>query len=374
MIEADTEFVPDNDNHLELRSSSLILNEDAPPFAAVMNSPVDTSVMLDKDSSEDQLLEQDIEELSGSILRESNDVVRIVDEDEDRKSDAEGGETAVFAKDKNIFVLSWAGRPIFTRYGDDSKLAGFMGVISALISNVQHQKTPDLIKSIICGKMKFVFSIKGPLYFVAVSRKDGESVEKLLEQLDYLNLQILSVLTGGFLKLLESRPTYDLRKLISGTENLMHAMINDFGKDPCYMFNAVRCLRLNPLKRSKIGSILKSSLSVTNASSKNPPSLFSILLAGRNLVSMIRPKDKALHPADLLILINFITNVTSFKSSDSWAPICLPKFNSKGFLYAHVSSFEKDIFFVQLSLQQDAFHTLHLIKDKVQSGNFKGLF
>jgi hypothetical protein len=43
-------------------------------------------------------------------------------------------------------------------------------------------------------------------------------------------------------------------------------------------------------------------------------------------------------------------------------------------LYAHVSSFEKDIFFVQLSLQQDAFHTLHLIKDKVQSGNFKGLF
>jgi hypothetical protein len=38
---------------------------------------------------------------------------------------------------KHFFILSNAGKPIYTRYGDESKLTGYMGVIQAIISFFQ---------------------------------------------------------------------------------------------------------------------------------------------------------------------------------------------------------------------------------------------
>lgn len=35
---------------------------------------------------------------------------------------------------KHFFVLSAAGKPIYSRYGDDSLISGYMGVIQAIIS------------------------------------------------------------------------------------------------------------------------------------------------------------------------------------------------------------------------------------------------
>jgi hypothetical protein len=35
---------------------------------------------------------------------------------------------------KHYFVLSSAGKPIYSRYGDDSIISGYMGVIQAIIS------------------------------------------------------------------------------------------------------------------------------------------------------------------------------------------------------------------------------------------------
>lgn len=35
---------------------------------------------------------------------------------------------------KHFFVLSSAGKPIYSRYGDDSIISGYMGVIQTIIS------------------------------------------------------------------------------------------------------------------------------------------------------------------------------------------------------------------------------------------------
>ena len=35
--------------------------------------------------------------------------------------------------------------------------------------------------------------------------------------------------------------------------------------------------------------------------------------------------------------MNLVDASTSFRSAESWTPICLPKFNDTGFLHAHVS-------------------------------------
>mmetsp|Transcript_53083 Transcript_53083/g.88242 ORF Transcript_53083/g.88242 Transcript_53083/m.88242 type:complete len:107 (+) Transcript_53083:80-400(+) len=41
------------------------------------------------------------------------------------------------SKEKHMFVLSSAGKPIYTRHGDESKLSSLMGVIQAIISFIK---------------------------------------------------------------------------------------------------------------------------------------------------------------------------------------------------------------------------------------------
>lgn len=295
-----------------------------------------------------------------------------IDSSDDEEDGSAGVERPVesryFSKKKNVFILSWSGRPVFTRYGDELQLAGFMGVISAIIANVIHQRTPDMIRSIISGNHKFVFAEKGKLYFVVVTRRLEESVNQILEQIEYLHLQILSVLTAKIGPILEKKPSYDVRSLIYDTDAVIQSMINGFERDPCYLFDSVHSLRLPHARRSRIGGILKSSSVAPNSpgkqSAKNPV-LFSILLAGKKLVTLIRPRHQALHPTDLLILINLVTSWSSFRIGETWTPICLPKFNPSGFLYAHVSFLEEEICLIQLSAQQDSFSLLHANKERI---------
>jgi hypothetical protein len=73
---------------------------------------------------------------------------------------------------KHFFILSSAGKPIYARYGDESRISSYMGVIQALISFFADNN--DTIRCINAGQHRFVFLLKTPLYLVCVSRS-GES-------------------------------------------------------------------------------------------------------------------------------------------------------------------------------------------------------
>lgn len=81
---------------------------------------------------------------------------------------------------KHVFVLSSAGKPIYSRYGNEDKLAWLFGVMQTLVSFVQ--AGDDTIKSIHAGDTLFVFLTKKPLILVAVSKTE-ESVNQLTTQL-----------------------------------------------------------------------------------------------------------------------------------------------------------------------------------------------
>ena len=66
----------------------------------------------------------------------------------------------------HIFVLSSAGKPIFSRYGDESRLAPLVGVLQALVSFTRDRN--DTIRYIKAGAHHVVFVLRGSLYFVAV--------------------------------------------------------------------------------------------------------------------------------------------------------------------------------------------------------------
>lgn len=67
--------------------------------------------------------------------------------------------------------------------------------------------------------------------------------------------------------------------------------------------------------------------------------LYALLVSQSSLITLIRPKDHSIHPADLHILLSTIASTDALRlpNSESWIPICLPRFNSRGFLHAFVS-------------------------------------
>lgn len=247
---------------------------------------------------------------------------------------------ALKSESKHAFVLSWAGRPIFSRFGaDDSALAAFSGVISALIHNVESLDNHGEISFIECNGMRFVFCVKGPVYLLTTSSESSDSTKLLLAQLDIIYLQIVMVLSESFVEILNRKPNYDVRNLLTGSEELLLSLISRFDHDPSFLLEAVPCLRLKLSLRTAMGLIMHDSAK---------DATFGLLIAGGKLVTLVRPKRHALHPVDLLLLINFVTNTQALRKTENWLPICLPKLSPGAYFYAHTCYLATDVCLVLL--------------------------
>ncbi|XP_072308035.1 vacuolar fusion protein MON1 homolog A [Eucyclogobius newberryi] len=231
---------------------------------------------------------------------------------------------------KHVFVLSDAGKPIYTRYGTEEALSSTMGVMMALVSFVEADK--NIIRSIHTDGCKVVFLTKSPLVLVGVSRS-CQSDKELLRELLYIYYQIVSLLTLTQLNhIFKQKQNYDLRRLLAGSEYLTDNLLLRLDRDPGLLLSAVTCLPLPSSSRDVVSSSLQA------AKSKNL--VFSILLAGDRLVTLVRKKDQYLHHIDLHLVFNLVGSSSSFREGEGWTPICLPKFNTAGFFHAHISYLE----------------------------------
>lgn len=98
-------------------------------------------------------------------------------------------------------------------------------------------------------------------------------------------------------------------------------------------------IRILPLQTSIRDTIVSA---IQNNCSKIKNLVFAILIAKSKLIALVRMKKYVIHPADLRIIFNLIDSTENFKYSESWTPICLPKFDSNGYMHAHVSYLTDD--------------------------------
>ena len=185
---------------------------------------------------------------------------------------------------KHVFILSSAGKPIFSRFGDESKLSPVAGVLQALISFVQD--TGDTIRHVCVGQHRIVFLMRGPLYLVAVSTC-GDTVEYLWEQLHYLHAQIISILTSKVEQIFARNASFDLRGLLGGTDRVIRSMIRYANSEPSLLFNAVPCLRVPAAARAELAKVL---------SNRPADTLFAVMIARCHLVQLAKAKRSVLHP------------------------------------------------------------------------------
>lgn len=156
-----------------------------------------------------------------------------------KRYDEEEPNTPAWAQHrKHVFMLSSAGKPIFARFGDESKLSPLAGVLSALIAFVQD--SGDTIRHICCGQHRVVFLMRGPLYLVAVSTC-GDTVPYLWQQLDYLHAQVISILTSKIEQTFQRNASFDLRGLLGGTDRVIRSLIHYAGAEPSLLLQVCCC-------------------------------------------------------------------------------------------------------------------------------------
>ena len=234
------------------------------------------------------------------------------------------------SKRKHFIILSAAGKPIYTRHGDDSLISSYVGIVQTLISF--YKGADDPLQSFTAGGATFVILSQGSLFLVAISRL-RESEAQLRAQLDALYMQILSTLTLPNLNHLFSvRPSTDLRRPLQGTEVLLSSLVDTFTRgSPSTLLSALECLKLRKSHRTVINNTL--------LKHRADKLLYGLVVAASRLVSVIRPKKHSLHPGDLLLIFNMIFEAEGVKAGggESWIPVCLPGFNKNGYLYMFVS-------------------------------------
>ncbi|XP_056131076.1 vacuolar fusion protein MON1 homolog B [Lampris incognitus] len=264
---------------------------------------------------------------------------------------------------KHIFVLSEAGKPIYSRYGSEEALSSTMGVMMALVSFVQ--SGDNIIRSVYSEEHTVVFLQKGPLVLVCVS-SSRQSEQQLRGELLYVYYQIISMLTqASITRIFEHKKNYDLRRLLAGSEKILDGLLNLVDSDPSFLLAAVHCLPLVSSLRDSLSQILQKAIT--------PNLVFSILIAKNQLLTIVQEKtvieDARLEPADVHLLLNLIGASSAFQAGEIWTPICLPLFNPDCYFYAYISYLdppECTVCLLLLSTDKEAFYAVAECKRRIE--------
>jgi hypothetical protein len=133
----------------------------------------------------------------------------------------------------NVIVMSEAGKPIFSKIGSEEEIARQCGLFQAIRTAVNGNKTLNLgeIQSLHSGKLCIVFMTVGSITLVSISDIEGNGVVETEAfarlQLEYIFAQLIFTLTEQVQNIFIHNPGFDLRTMLTFSDNLMHRMLFD---------------------------------------------------------------------------------------------------------------------------------------------------
>ena len=245
------------------------------------------------------------------------------------------------------------------------QLITFMGLLQALVSVVECDNENKL-RHVVAGDHKIVFLHRTHLILVTVSKEPEICVEQLELELNYVYNQIISVVTLSLIdKIFARHHNYDLRNKLTGTEKLLTNIIHRFEYDYGMLLNCANSYPMQPESREQISKLIAQQISPFKYV------IFGLLLYENKLVSLIRPKNKNIHPVDIHLLVNVITGLDAPKTAEfTWYPICLPNFDSNGIMYAYIShldeQFKTSLILLTGLCDTDQSHELNECRKRIQ--------
>lgn len=269
-------------------------------------------------------------------------------------ADVSEEETVLFNHKRHYFILSSAGKPIYSLHGSQDLLIVYSGIIQTIISFYEFggdsNEDSESIQSIESRDQQgnpilFTFLNKSPIFLMSISLDPQSTSMELHLELDFLYNFLLATLSKPFIdKTFSKRANFDLRQVLGSTDiatldSICTGLAN--GTILSQVFGGLECLKIRQSTRSRLESkMLKFKCE----------NMLYALVVGPNgkLIDIMRPKRHTLHTSDLAILFDIIYNTNAFKSAKEesndkqrlttnetyWLPLCLPKFNPTGHLYA----------------------------------------
>ena len=256
---------------------------------------------------------------------------------------------------KHVFIFTSAGKPVFTRYGDEGDFSELFGIMQVLVSMAGSNRDQTL-QYVDLGSHVMYFYTAGELTYVMVTAT-GEVAQSCMRQLQLMHLLVRSALPT-INDLLKEHPGYDVRGLFGTSDvSVLRSLIKRLNNDPSYTMLDIRgegCVRVSHLndgvRKQVVTALLQLRCDASQATQLDGQGneaaagaeeegsggehLYTMLFCREKLVAGISPVGDPLHPQDLLVLLNFVHCVTR-QGSDSWAPLCLPLFNDTGYLWLH---------------------------------------
>ena len=228
-----------------------------------------------------------------------------------------------FQKKRHFFIMTEGGKPIYSRYGDAIENSTIFATLSAIITkytifnNIDEKK--EELNVISNSKNLIVFNKKSSLIFIALSKKN-DRVSLLKSQLEFLYLQLMSILTENFFIKLEDNPSKYLSS-ITGSEILFENMIKYTSHSFVSLFNSYQILKCD--FREKLNKICEDNLGKAR---------LMIILNSNEIISLSHHPDIKIISSDIILLQNLIFSSENLKLTESWIPICLPGISKEGYL------------------------------------------
>lgn len=265
------------------------------------------------------------------------------------KSDDDNDRNLFFNNRQHFFILSSAGKPIYSMHGSNELFLVYSGIIQTIVSFFKYSNSgEESIKMIESndsrtGKpIKFVFLDKSPIILMTIIKNDESTQIELEQQLDFIYSFLISTLSKPYIeKIFTKYANFDLRNLLGKTDiQTLDSICEDLSNNLniSQILSGLQCLRMHSSVRSRLYNKL--------FSFKSQNFLYGLVIGpNEKLISIIKPRRHTLHTSDLMILFEMIYNTNTFKAKNDsgdlkfitnetfWVPICLPKFNSNGHLY-----------------------------------------
>lgn len=356
-----------------------------------------------------------VDALDFNVLTESAEAF---DEEffDERVAPYKGDDTDKFRqKLKNVFILSSAGKPIYSLNGSENVVLGHMGLITTIVATFQETVGAE-VQRISSGDSLLAVLNRPPLILAARTKVrhellncEREESVQLETQLTMLYECLVGMLSRNtILKNFENRMNFDLRRMLTPNDfkvldsvcmNVTYGLSHEY--DDIYLIrnslfishllgNARQGVRMTHHLRMKLNLILLSAKQIKNPATTSEQRwlaraeegeliasdlLFGFLCIGDKIISHLRPLNHSLLDNDVRTLLTIIHAALSNNEENTfeWMPVCLPNFNDLGFLHAFAQDIvvgKSSICLVLLSANKNSFSKMMQVSEYIRSRIF----
>lgn len=193
--------------------------------------------------------------------------------------------------------------------------------------------------------------IKSQICYVAIT-KYKENTSYLRSQLEYLHLQVISLITSQILETLKDRPNLDIRNSVAGLEKPLHMMSEMVKRSPACFLNAFPVITLHSLLRKDLAQLVE----------ENKPSDFyyGMIVSYSTVLAIVENKKEnpIVCAPDINLIFNYIHSLSSFRHEETWTPICVPGIAEEFLLHVYVNFLNPHfgVVYISTSDQIDVFY------------------